>query len=49
MSETGYVYTLVDPRDNDPVYVGATKNPEQRLLGHQNGHTNEDVEEWIDE
>lgn len=47
MSETGYVYTLVDPRTDEPKYVGATKSPKERLYSHQHGATNDDVEDWI--
>lgn len=49
MSETGYVYTLNDPRTGEPKYVGATKNPRTRLYGHEHGATNDDVTEWINE
>jgi hypothetical protein len=49
MSKTGYVYTLNDPRTGEPKYVGATKNPKQRLRGHKNGSTNDDVMSWIGE
>jgi len=49
MSEMGYVYTLVDPRDHTPKYVGATKQPSKRLYGHIHGATNDSVKNWIDE
>ena len=48
-SETGYVYTLNDPRTGEPKYVGATKNPSSRLNSHKSGATNQDVTDWIDE
>jgi len=47
MSETGYVYTLSDPRTGEPKYVGASKEPKRRLTEHKNGNTNEDVTEWV--
>jgi hypothetical protein len=49
MSETGYVYTLCDPRTDEPHYVGATQNPKQRLSQHISGNSNENVQEWISE
>lgn len=49
MSETGYVYTLNDPRTLKPKYVGATKHPQRRLRDHKNGRTSDDVVEWIEE
>lgn len=49
MSETGYVYTLNDPRTLKPKYVGATKHPQRRLRDHENGRTSDDVVEWIEE
>lgn len=49
MSKSGYVYTLDDPRTDDPKYVGATKDPESRLQTHKAGATNESVQEWINE
>jgi len=49
MSETGYVYTLSDPRTGRPKYVGATKNPKNRFNQHTNNPHNEELEEWIKE
>jgi len=49
MSETGYIYTLTDPRTEEPRYVGATKEPKQRYSNHLSSPTNDDVKEWLDE
>ena len=49
MNEVGYVYTLNDPENGEPKYVGATKDPSNRLSGHLNGATNQDVSKWIAE
>jgi len=49
MSESGVVYALYDPRTNEPKYVGASKQPKQRLRTHINGGSNTDVEQWVDE
>lgn len=32
------VYVLVDPRNNNPFYVGSTVNPKSRLASHWRGH-----------
>lgn len=47
--ETGYVYTLNDPRTGDPKYVGATISPTQRLYQHKGGKTSPQISEWVDE
>jgi len=31
---TRYIYALIDPRTNEPRYVGATQDPEARLASH---------------
>jgi len=50
MSETGYIYTLNDPRTGEPKYVGATsQTPKKRLRDHTKTPTNKDTREWIDE
>ena len=46
-TETGYVYTLTDPRTEQVRYVGATKYPAERLRQHLKQPTNEDMAEWI--
>jgi hypothetical protein len=47
-SDTGYVYTLTDPRTDEVRYVGATENPKRRLRSHvQNPHS-EALTEWVD-
>ena len=48
-SQTGYVYTLNDPRTGEPKYVGATQDPKTRLYGHEHGATSDKVKQWIDE
>jgi hypothetical protein len=45
----GCVYALIDPRTNDPRYVGATKDPHQRLRRHLLNPPNEKMEQWIEE
>lgn len=45
-SDTGYVYTLSDPRTGDVKYVGSTVDPQQRLMGHLYDSPNEDLEAW---
>lgn len=45
------IYSLVDPRDYLPRYVGFTTNPERRMLKHKyelNGQ-NPEKETWIEE
>lgn len=49
MSETGYVYTLVDPRTDEPKYVGATKNPQKRYSVLVRNPHNDQLSAWIDE
>ena len=48
-SETGYVYTLTDPRTDEVRYVGATKDPQRRLKCHKSNPPNDDLGAWIDE
>jgi len=48
-TETGYVYTLSDPRTDNVRYVGATKHPEQRLQQHINHPHSEPLREWVSE
>ena len=48
-SDTGYVYTLSDPRTGNPKYVGATKDPQRRLESHKSNPPNDDLGAWIDE
>jgi len=49
MSDTGYIYTLNDPRTGEPMYVGATQQkPKERLRQHKQTPTNEDAREWLD-
>jgi tetrahydromethanopterin S-methyltransferase subunit G len=49
MSETGYVYTLDDPRTDEPRYVGATVKPRSRLTNHATAPHSDALQEWIDE
>ena len=39
MSEI-YIYALVDPRDDQVRYVGQTRQPKTRLIGHSNPCSN---------
>ena len=34
-----YVYMLLDPRDQEPRYVGLTQDPKKRMYGHANDIT----------
>lgn len=50
----GYIYVLVDPRDNTVVYVGQTVRPHGRKRDHARGnyhrkHTNHRLKAWKDE
>jgi len=47
-SKTGYIYTLVDPRSDDPRYVGATVNPDQRFQAHLSNPHSESLSNWIE-
>jgi len=49
MSESGYVYTLTDPRTDEVRYVGATKNPSERLRQHLENPHSIDLDQWISE
>jgi len=49
MSETGYVYTLTDPRTDTPKYVGATMDPQRRLSGHISSPNTSEMAQWLDE
>lgn len=49
MSETGFIYTLIDPRNGEVRYVGATIEPKRRLQSHKSEPPNEDMKMWIDE
>jgi len=49
MSDRGYVYTLVDPRTQNPRYVGATENPRTRLSSHLSNPPNQKMQFWIGE
>jgi hypothetical protein len=46
-SETGYIYTLSDPRNDEVRYVGATKQPEQRLKSHIDHPHTDELQEWV--
>jgi len=48
-TDTGYVYTLSDPRSGDPKYVGATINPNQRYHAHLDNPHSEKLAAWVDE
>ncbi len=48
--EIGVIYTLVDPRDNKPKYIGMTINPESRYDQHvfsEYNRTNSKKNTWI--
>jgi hypothetical protein len=49
MTTEGGVYALIDPRTDDPRYVGATIDPHARLSAHLSTPPNSDVRAWIDE
>lgn len=44
--ETGYLYTLSDPRTGEIRYVGATVNPEARLYTHTQAPHSHALSEW---
>lgn len=44
-----YIYTLSDPRTNEVRYVGASENPERRLLGHMQCDPCCGPAKWIEE
>lgn len=46
-TDTGYVYTLSDPRTDEVRYVGATKNPKERFRSHISHSHNKSVNEWV--
>ena len=48
-SDTGYVYTLSDPRTEEPKYVGATIEPKQRYRTHLTNPHNDDLAAWVAE
>ena len=43
-----YVYVLVDPITNKIRYIGRTKNPDKRYVGHLNGNSNGYILNWVD-
>jgi len=49
MSETGFVYTLSDPRTDNVRYVGATINPEERLKSHISAPHSDRLSDWVDD
>lgn len=49
MTETGCVYTLNDPRTEEPKYVGATIDPSDRYETLLNTPHSDELEEWISE
>lgn len=48
-TDTGYVYTLSDPRTGDPAYVGATTQPDRRYRAHLTNPHSDGLAEWIAE
>jgi len=48
MSKTGYIYTLTDPRTDEPRYVGATVDPTDRLRSHLRSPHTDDLEAWVE-
>jgi len=46
-SETGYVYVLIDPRTEEPKYVGASTDPDQRFKAHNSHPHSDDLDDWI--
>jgi len=49
VTETGYVYTLEDPRTGEPRYVGATTEPDQRFQAHLSDPHSDALAEWVAE
>jgi hypothetical protein len=47
--DMGVVYTLNDPRTDEPRYVGATKNPQFRYKRHVSDPHKEEIERWVSE
>lgn len=48
MSDMGFIYALIDPRDKSIRYVGKSrKEPLARLLQHWNCPTNERMANWF--
>ena len=47
--DTGYVYTLSDPRTEEPKYVGATATPKERYYSHLSDPHNDKLATWIEE
>lgn len=48
-SETGFIYTLSDPRNGDVRYVGATRRPHARLSEHIEHPHSDRLETWVSE
>jgi hypothetical protein len=48
-SETGFIYTLSDPRNGDVRYVGATRRPHARLSEHIEHPHSDQLEMWVSE
>jgi len=47
MTETIFIYGLVDPRDTKVYYVGRTTRPKARLDQHINAKANGPKRRWI--
>ena len=40
-----YLYAIVHPKTNEPVYIGQTVNPDRRLQEHKRG--GQVIDQWI--
>lgn len=49
MSETHYIYALVDPRTGQAAYIGYTNNPTKRLAQHMRQNDNPRRDKWVTE
>jgi len=49
MSDRISIYRLIDPRNGETRYVGATENTEKRLYHHINYPHTPDLQNWIEE
>ncbi|WP_147437752.1 hypothetical protein [Halorubrum sp. Atlit-8R] len=48
-TETAHVYILIDPRTDNPRYVGATTDPDNRRQAHVSHPHSDPLNEWIND